>query len=367
MQPTNILIAGGGPVGLTAALELKRRGFDSTVVDNDSGPTPESRALAINPRTLEILEPSGVTERLLAAGNRIRKVSLRIAGKERLAIDLRQIPHRFNFMLILPQKETETLLIEALQEQGIGIRWNTVLEGFVSAEDHLACTLKKAAGEEIFNADLLIGADGSHSIVRKTLGIDFLGRTVPDEIGLADVLLSDWPHPEDNIVLNIDGKTVVAFFPFGEGRGRFVSNNTDFMNCLPKDAKVQDIGWQANFQISYRQVSTYQRGNVFLAGDAAHIHSPVGGRGMNMGIADSATLAWLIESGKTDNYTTMRHPVGANVLKFTEQQTNNLLYPNTLKSFLISTIAPIALKFPPARNRLFRALAGLETPTPAWL
>ena len=125
--------------------------------------------------------------------------------------------------------------------------------------------------------------------------------------------------------------------------------------------------WESAFKISYRQVETYQSGRTFLAGDAAHIHSPVGGRGMNLGIEDAATLAWLIEQGKTDDYTAMRHPIGAQVLKFTQTQTKQLTQRGALQRFLQNTVAPLMLKVPAIQRLAVSRIAGLETPHPPWL
>ena len=145
---------------------------------------------------------------------------------------------------------------------------------------------------------------------------------------------------------NIDDGNITGCFPLREGHCRFVANHPDVLNRLPAGAKVKKVIWQSTFRISYRQVQSYQKGPVFLAGDAAHIHSPVGGRGMNLGIEDAATLAWLIETGKTDRYTALRHPIGKKVLAFTEAQTRQLTSNNPLMKILQNHIAPIAMKLP---------------------
>jgi 2-polyprenyl-6-methoxyphenol hydroxylase-like FAD-dependent oxidoreductase len=171
----------------------------------------------------------------------------------------------------------------------------------------------------------LIGADGAHSTVRKGLGIGFGGESFPGEWGLADVVLADWPFPFDRPVITLDRHHICAFIPMAEGFGRFVSNDADVLDRLPPDAKVKSVVWQSTFRISFRQVSTYQQDNAFLAGDAAHIHSPVGARGMNLGIEDACWLAWLMAEGRTQEYTALRWPAGRTVLDFTEQQTRQIV------------------------------------------
>ena len=345
-KDASILVAGGGPVGLTAAVELARRGYAPRIIDNDGEPTPESRALAVNARTLDILEPCGVTERIIEAGNRINGMIFRSGGKELMRLEMRYLPHRFNFMIGLPQSQTEEILIQRLREYGHNVQWHTELQSLDGKSPKIGVTMKSSDGVKVSDADILIGADGAHSLVRKQLGLDFPGERAPYHFGLADVELDDWPFPFDHGIVHQDPGQIMAFFPLSEGFGRLVCNHPDVMNRLPAAAKVRKVIWESDFRISYRQVDAYQKGNVFLAGDAAHIHSPVGGRGMNLGIEDAATLAWLIEQNRTDEYTGRRHPVGAKVLNFTEAQTRQITEANPLQRFLQNWLAPFMLKFP---------------------
>ena len=364
---TSVLIAGGGPVGLTAAVELMRRGFQPIIIDDDGEPTPESRALAVNARTLDILEPSGVTERIIEAGTRINGMIFLRGGRETMRLQMRYLPHRFNFMVSLPQSRTEELLIGRLAELGGNVNWFTELRQFRQNENGIQCELHSKAGTKEHPCQVLIGADGAHSLVRKSLGLAFDGETEPEAFSLADVTLADWPFPFDHGAVHADGDRIVGFIPISEGHGRFVSNYPDLLNHLPPTAKVRDVIWESSFKISYRQVETYQSGRTFLAGDAAHIHSPVGGRGMNLGIEDAATLAWLIEQGRTGEYTAMRHPVGEQVLKFTQAQTEQLTQRGALQRFLQNTVAPLLLKLPAIQRLAVSRIAGLETPPPPWL
>ncbi|HUE44949.1 MAG TPA: FAD-dependent oxidoreductase [Aestuariivirgaceae bacterium] len=362
-----ILVVGAGPVGLAAALELARRGFSPRIIDNDAAPTPESRALGVNARTLELLEPSGATERLLAHAIRINGFVLRMGLQELARVPTTDIPHRFNFMLSLPQSDIERLLIEALAERDIAIDWRTRLQSLDAGQGNLSCRLEHEGTSSVVQPATVIGADGAHSVVRKSLGIGFGGESFPGEWGLADVVLADWPFPFDRAVITLDRHSVCGFIPMAEGFGRFVSNHPDVLDRLPPDARVKSVVWQSTFRISFRQVSTYQQGNAFLAGDAAHIHSPVGGRGMNLGIEDACWLAWLKAEGRTQEYTALRWPAGRTVLDFTEQQMRQIVSRSLWADVLRRWLAPAILKLPAVRRRLLSRVAGLDTAPAPWL
>ncbi len=366
-KPIANLIIGAGPVGLTAALELNRRGLPFKIIDNDGEPTPESRALAINARTLEILESSGVSEKLIEAGNKVEKITVRNQQQTLLNVDITQSPHKYNFLLVLPQSQTETILIEALKEQSQNVEWYTSLKSITPMDNLFKCNLETNDELKTISAKNLIGADGAHSTVRKTLDFSFDGESIPDIWSLADVEISEWPYPFNNAVVTLTEVGPIAFFPFGEGKGRLVSSKPDILNNLPSGMKVSKSTWQSEFKISYRQVASYQKGNAFLAGDAAHIHSPAGGRGMNMGIEDAATLAYLIEKNQTERYTDLRHPVGEKILNFTRQQTERITSPGMGLSIAIKYLAPLAFSIPPIRNKALKTLIGLDTPKPEWL
>ena len=360
---TRILIVGAGPVGLAAAIELRRRGMNPRIIDRDSGPAPESRALAVNPRTLEILEPSGATGRMLARGNRIHHMIVRTPERELFRLETRYIGHRFNFLLALAQSETEGILAEMLSDGGHPVEWQCELTALQVEGSTFRCAI--GAQEETF--DVVIGADGAHSLVRKSLGIGFAGESLPEAWGLADVGLESWPFPWDCGVATLSEDYVCAFFPLREGFGRFVSSRADIMNSLPPDTRIKKTVWQSEFHISYRQVETYQQGNAFLAGDAAHIHSPVGGRGMNLGIEDAAWLAYLLSEGRAQDYTRLRHGPGAQVLKMTSAPTDLLASRSAWARFLRTAILPLVMKTPIIQRFLLPRMAGLDTPALPWL
>ena len=367
MQPVHknqVFIAGGGPVGLVAAIELHRRGFDLRIIDPDLAVSPQSRALAINPRTLDLLEPSGATEELLAAGHRINSALIRFEQQKLFIMNVTAIKHRFNFLLSLPQSRTEEILEAVFTRNGGKLERGLALEDFTVSTQNISLALSD--GSEA-SANMLIGADGAHSQVRKTLGFGFPGESVEQVFGLADVELDDWPFPSDQAVATIREDHVIAYLPMCEGFGRFVSTRADTMNILPKEAKPRRVVWEAEFRINYRQVESYQHGNVFLAGDAAHIHSPVGGRGMNLGIEDACWLAWLIEQKRTSEYSALRHPVGAKVLKLTAQPTNLIASNSFTAKTLRRWIVPPILGLNWVQQKILPSMLALNTPAPPWL
>jgi 2-polyprenyl-6-methoxyphenol hydroxylase-like FAD-dependent oxidoreductase len=362
-QPS-ILIAGAGPVGLTAAIELARRGFTPQIIDAASGPAGESRAFGIHARTLEIFELAGITETLLSAGNRVHRSVFYDDRGEFMRIEFSLARQKYNFALMLPQSETEKILLSALQTREIDVEWDTPLDDFRIHENEIQCTIAGSVDSRPY--DILIGCDGSRSTVRKTLGIGFAGKVYEHDWQLVDVRLKN-QRPTDEIRIKTTGNQVLAYFPLSPDLGRFVFSGPDVLEAVSNDVEIAEVIWQSDFRISHRIVETYQQGNVFLAGDAAHVHSPVGGRGMNLGIEDAATLAWLIENNQTARYTSMRKPIGQAVLRFTDQQTRQITSGNPLLRFARRYVAPILMKSKMLQRFVFGHLSGANTPRPPWL
>jgi 2-polyprenyl-6-methoxyphenol hydroxylase-like FAD-dependent oxidoreductase len=362
-----ILIVGAGPVGLTAAIELTRRGFQLRIIDKATGPAGESRAFGIHARTLEIFEPAGITPLLLNAGNRVNRSVFHDATGEYMRINFNLVRQKYNFVIMLPQSKTERILEQHLNSQGIQVEWNTGLDSFApeSLENTDGLVQCVVAGESAAY-DLVIGSDGAHSTVRERLGIGFDGKLYPHDWELVDVRFSA-ERPIDEIRIKHFGNNVLAYFPLEKNLGRFVFSGPDIMDVVKQELNDVEIVWQSSFRISHRIVETYQRGNVFLAGDAAHIHSPMGGRGMNLGIEDAATLAWLIENAATDRYTSLRLPLGKKVLKLTHRQTRSITSGGGVDHFLNRRIVPLLMKTKLVQRMFFRMISGANTPRPEWL
>lgn len=359
-----ILIAGAGPVGLTAALEFNRRGHTVRIVDKGAGPSDESRALAINPRTLDILAPSGATERLLAAGRKLRAANLSFSPGHRVRFDLTALPHRFNFMLGLPQSRTERILIDLLAERGVAVEWKTPLETVERSDAPVAAAI---ADEGLSDGwDLLIAADGAHSTVRRSLGIGFPGHKLEREWGLADVRVG-MPYPFDELMVMAREGRLLAMIPVEDDIVRFISDQRDVLGLIPDEFVQKDILWQSAFAINERRAEPLSKGDVFLIGDAAHIHSPAGGRGMNLGIEDAGWLAWLFDQGETGRYQALREPVIDGVLDLTSRITAFASPRSPLVRIARNTLVPLLARFRPARNFMLKRVAGLESPDPPWL
>lgn len=359
----SILVVGAGPVGMTAAIELQRRGFHPRVIDRAKEPAGESRALVIHARSLEIFEPSGVAEKLLDAGHEVQAMVLATADRELARLQFTHSRQRFNYLLLLPQQETERILLSHLQERGIEIEWQTELSELKQTEMGVECRVR---GEEISTYELVIGTDGARSTVRECLGIDFTGSSYEHDWTLADIRFRETRPVNEGRVKVLDGAKI-TYFPFTPNFGRFIYSGQDGMRFFAEEVQVEEVVWESSFRISHRIVESYQRGNVFLAGDAAHVHSPVGGRGMNLGIEDAATLAWLIEKGATDQYNALRQPLGRRVLRLTDIQTRQAISRNGFTRFMMRRVAPWLLKSKTVQRVAFRQLSGANTPRPAWL
>ena len=330
-----VLIVGAGPCGLTAALELARRGVQARIIDKDPGPTTLSKAVGINPRSLEILGPSGVTERLLEQGIRMRAVQIRYEDKPLAALRLGRLPHEFNFMLALPQRETEATMGAVLAAMGVGIEWGVELTGIRLAGARAEVTLKGPSGESQETCDLVYAADGGHSRVRETLGMGFSGYTHKRTWSIADCEITDGPLPDAAAIASLHRSGDMGFIiPIGPKRFRAVANTpTDTLAQFAPGTWTAKILQADTFHIPVRQADTYQTGCVYLGGDAAHVHSPVGARGMNMGIEDAFVFARRLSEGALAGYTAERHPVGKAWIRLSErllaavQSSNPLVIP----------------------------------------
>ncbi|MET0052653.1 MAG: FAD-dependent monooxygenase [Candidatus Thiodiazotropha sp.] len=355
-----ILIIGAGPVGLSAALELARAGKQVRILDENRKRSEYSKAMGINSRTLELLEPSGVTARLLKQGIRIPGVQFGTSDKTRFRIDFSRNGHRYNYMLGLPQSETERILEQRLREFGVRVERNHRFRSLQQTDDGVLVTVQSNGDRfEQIRAAYLIGADGAHSQVRHALGIDFPGTSMKDRWSLADlrIPLAD-AHEPAGVLFQPDG--VLFMLQFQPGILRVASNHPDVLERLPDGLKVEQVLWQSEFHVSHRQVPSYRSGRVFLAGDAAHIHSPLGGRGMNMGIEDACTLAKCLTHGEADLYSESRHRVGASAIRLIKLQTLMATSQALPIRIMRNWVLPWLLRVGPLHKALSRRMLGLD-------
>jgi len=339
---TDVLVAGAGPVGLTLAAELTRYGVSVRIVEKNAHRTDKSKALVVWSRTLELMDRLGCSESFLATGLKSTAANIS-AGTEPIArITFENDDTPYPFALMIAQSETERLLEEFLNNLGVRVERTVELTTFTKSANGLTSTLRYADGyEEIIESSWLAGCDGAHSTVRHQLGVEFEGSTQASDWILADTHISGVPHPNE-ICAFWHSEGVLIIFPITPGRYRVIADTgaadpshprpdptlEEVQAVLdqrgPGGIKISDPIWLATFHINERKVANYQSGRVFLVGDAAHIHSPAGGQGMNTGMQDAFNLAWklalvsdgtCVENPVLASYSPERSTVGDQVLK----------------------------------------------------
>ncbi len=336
---TDVLVVGAGPVGLTMAAELARYGLSVRIVEKGAQRTDKSKALVIWSRTLELLDRTGCTPAFLATGFKATGANITSGDRQITHVSLDTVDSPHPYALMIPQAETERLLEEHLLSLGITVERNVELTDFTATEHGVTSTLRLSDGrEERVESSWLTGCDGAHSTVRHKLGLEFEGNTLNSDWILADLHLSNVPNSGDiNILWHSAG--VLAIFPIGQDRYRIVADVGDATETRRADPTLEEVQavldqrgpggitvsdpvWLAAFRINERKVTHYSEGRVFLAGDAAHIHSPAGGQGMNTGMQDAFNLSWKLalvsrgaNSSLLDSYSLERSAVGDKVLK----------------------------------------------------
>jgi 2-polyprenyl-6-methoxyphenol hydroxylase-like FAD-dependent oxidoreductase len=317
----HVLVIGAGPTGLTAALELRRRGIGAEIVDRRAEGLNLSRAVGILPASIDLLGPSGAAAELLAEG--VAYDGLRLHQKDRLIADLRfaAVGDGDRFILGLPQDRTEAILAGRLAAHGGQVRYGMEVTGLRQTVGAVAVTFGDGTVRQY---DHVLAADGVRSTVRGILGLPFDGTDLPHEWSIADVEAAGWRYPQSFSLFLIEAGGMAVVAPMAPGRYRVVANRPDALATLPVSLDVSRIRRQATFRISVRQLRSYSVGRVHLAGDAAHCHSPVGGRGMNLGIADAACFAWRLAEGTVEHYSAERHAEGQKAIRLSEAVRNRL-------------------------------------------
>jgi 2-polyprenyl-6-methoxyphenol hydroxylase-like FAD-dependent oxidoreductase len=377
---TDILIVGAGPVGLLLANECVRRGLKYRLVESRSTQSEHSKALAVFPRTLEILDMAGLVGPFLETANRVTSVA--VITHDRTIAHMRFRPEEspYSFVAMVPQNVTERLLAEELQRRGGVIEYET---SFVSAEeqpDGVHGTLEHKGESIEFKAALVIGCDGAHSAVRHLLKLPFEGAEYHDSFMLADVE-SNETMPADQLQLCPSEFGPVAIFPMSATRRRVVATidneegeapSLDLVRKIiaqraPSSFEARSLFWSSYFRVHHRHVARLRAGRFFIAGDAAHIHSPFGGQGMNTGLHDIWNLAWKLDlflhgRGNEEllaSYSTERLPVIKSVIETTDWLTKVMGTPNKLAQLLRDTFIPMVSRLAPFQHAFVQRLSEL--------
>ena len=375
------LIVGAGPTGLVMAHELARDGIQCRLIDKAPHRAMESRAIAIHARTVETFELMRLADAFLGAGHRITGVNLYGESGRIAHAAFGMLDTRYPFVLGVPQDETERILEERLVRLGVSIERNTELISLAQRESSVSLRLRTAHRVEEVETEWLLGCDGAHSTVREQLGISFLGATYPEQFVLADVKVAgDLNHAEAQVWLHREG--ALAFFPLPEDRWRLIIINSppgwhDEPGLAQCQALVDERGldrlrlgdprWTAVFRIHRREAACFRQERVFLLGDAAHIHSPVGGQGMNMGIQDAFNLAWklslVVRNGGTpqllDSYEAERKPVDEAVIRQTDRATRLVSLHGTVARFIRDHMMSLLTQIAVVAENLGEGLSGL--------
>jgi 2-polyprenyl-6-methoxyphenol hydroxylase-like FAD-dependent oxidoreductase len=391
----DVLVVGAGPTGLTLAAQLNALGARVQIIDRQLDRARESRALAVQPRTLEVLQGLGISQTLVERGN--DAVRLQMHAGERVAsvrlFDVGLEDTAFPFLLFVSQAETEEVLNEHLAGWGLEVERGVELVGFDQDEKDVICTLRHLDGETApLHARYLVGCDGAHSSIRHGAGIPFEGAAYPRTFVLADLEVDgDLDQTAAHAFLGARG--MLFFFPLGRpttwrmlgmrptGAKEVEEEERKHPSLDELQAiadgftggtlKLRDPVWLTYFRLHHRHAARYRVGRVFLAGDAAHVHSPAGAQGMNTGIQEAWNLAWKLalvargvaDEALLDTYEAERRPIGRFVLRFTDRAasiaTSESRVFRLLRTQVAPRLVPVVLQFFRVRAYGFRTLAQL--------
>jgi 2-polyprenyl-6-methoxyphenol hydroxylase-like FAD-dependent oxidoreductase len=372
---TDVLIVGAGPTGLTLATALATHGVRALLVDSQVAGANTSRAAVVHARTLEVLEPLGVTRTLVARGIPAQRFTIRDRDRVLVPIGFEDLPTAYPYTLMVSQATTESVLLERLLDLGGQVRRPRTLVGLTQNDEMVTALLDD--GSRI-SARFVVGADGMHSAVREHAGIPFTGGSYGESFALADVRLSG-AVPDDEVILYFSPAGMVVVAPLPGGVHRIVATVADapeqpdaaFVQALldtrgpqREPARVREVLWGSRFRVHHRIADTYRAGRVVLAGDAAHVHSPAGGQGMNAGILDATTLADALvaalagDTGALEAYSAQRRPVAAQIVALADRLTRMATVRpglRRLRNLLLSVVS----RLPAVRRQLAWRLSGL--------
>ena len=378
----DVAIVGAGPTGLTLACELARRGISIALVEERTERQRLSKALGVHARTLEVFEDLGLAKAAVERGRRLSGAKIYSDGEPIAEVTLDRLDSRYAYVLVLPQHETEELLEERLAEMGEAVYRGARASRLRTFDDRIELDVEAGDETSVLTAKWLVGCGGAHSFVREALGLAFEGSAYEESFALADLAI-EWDRDPNcaHAFLGPDG--LAAVFPLPEnGKARIVADleETDtgeptvarFQSLLNSrgatDAVLSDATWLSRFRIHRRLASAYRSGRSFVAGDAAHVHSPVGGQGMNTGIQDAYNLGWKLAAvirghaaeSLLDSYEIERRPVAKATLRGTDFATRLGMIDRPLARAIRGRVASFLTNLGPVRDRITRTVAELD-------
>jgi len=376
-----VLIAGAGPAGLALAAELRRRGVSPTIIDRQPAGANTSRACVVHARTMEVLEPLGVTDDLLAQGVKVPIFRVRDRDRPLITVDFSEIPSPYPFTLMIPQDRVERCLLDHLESLGGGVARPCELVRCTASASHVEAQVRADGGAQTISADWLIGCDGMHSKVRDQSGVAFEGGEYQQSFVLADVHMQ-WPLSRDEVTLFYSPKGLMVVAPLPDDRFRIVATvveapelpSAQFMQSIldargpfENPGRIGEVHWSSRFHIHHRLAQCPRRGRILLCGDAAHVHSPAGGQGMNTGIQDSVSLAQALaatlqdgDETRLDAWAAKRHRIARDVVTMTDRMTRLATMTSPTGQTLRNIAVAFAGHLPPVRSALARTLAELD-------
>jgi 2-polyprenyl-6-methoxyphenol hydroxylase-like FAD-dependent oxidoreductase len=390
MSDDDVLVIGAGPTGLVLALWLTKLGVRVRILDKTAGPGTTSRALAVQARTLELYRQLDLADAVLARGHRVPAVNLWVKGERAARLGFESIGASltpYSFMEIFPQDEHERLLIERLAACGVQVERRSELLGFREETDRVDARVRTAQGDEVqLSARYIAGCDGARSLVRETIGAGFPGGTYRQVFYVADIEGAG-PPVDGELHVDLDEADFLAVFPLaGTGRARLVgavrderadrAETLDFADVSGRaiehlGLEVRKVNWFSTYHVHHRVAGSFARGRAFVLGDAAHIHSPVGGQGMNTGIGDAINLAWKLaavlagraDAALLDTYEAERISFARRLVATTDRAFSFVTADGPLADLVRTRVAPVvlstAVRLDVVRNFLFRTVSQL--------
>lgn len=390
MSRSDVLIVGAGPTGLVLALWLAKLGVKPRIIDKTAEPGTTSRALAVHARTLELYRQLELADTVVRRGHKVPAVNLWVKGERRARLPFETVGQdltAYPFLHIFPQDEHERLLIDRLEALGVSVERRVELVSFTEESDRIIARLRGSNGEESrCEASYVAGCDGARSTVREMLGTGFPGGTYRHLFHVADVV-ADGPAIDGELHIDLDEADFLAVFPLaGKGRARLIGTVRDERADRADTLKFEDVShraiqqlkvrvdkvnWFSTYHVHHRVTEHFRKGRAFLLGDAAHIHSPAGGQGMNTGIGDAINLAWKLATviagrapdGLLDSYEAERIGFARRLVATTDRVFSLTTAEGPIAEVLRTRIAPVlfprVIAFEAARDYLFRTVSQI--------